>query len=87
MPFLMGVTMPGGAFSTPTKVRWLGCRHEMVETVCESVRKVSVCAYGILKKRFRILKAGLPFKDPSGKTTKCDNTFMVCAMLHNQIIR
>lgn len=54
---------------------------------CESVRKVSECAFGILKKRFRLLKIGMPFKCSSTRSTLIDNTFMVCAMLHNQILR
>ena len=53
----------------------------------ESVRKCSERAFGVLKKRFGILKIGFPFKDSSENTVRCDNTFKVCAMLHNQLLR
>jgi hypothetical protein len=53
----------------------------------ESVRKLSECAFGVLKHQFRILNIGFPFREPSEKTLKCDNTFRVCAMLYNQMLR
>lgn len=53
----------------------------------ESVRKCSECGFGILKKHFRILKNGFPFKDTVENAVRCDNCFYVCAMLHNHMLR
>ncbi len=45
----------------------------------ESIRKDSEDVFGILKKRFRVLR--LPFLLPNEQDI--DNTFRVCCMLHN----
>ena len=48
----------------------------------ESVRKDVECAFGIVKKRFRIVH--LPF--PYCKAKLVENVFRVCVMLHNRLL-
>lgn len=48
----------------------------------ESTRKDVECCFGILKKRFAILKYGYRFH----LKQHCDNTFAVCCMLHNLLL-
>ena len=48
----------------------------------ESVRKDVECTFGILKKRFKLLKIGMLYQDQQ----KCDNAFMTCCVLHNMLL-
>ena len=50
---------------------------------CESIRKDAERCFGILKKRFRILR--LPFLYHKAKDI--DTTFKVCAILHNMLLQ
>ena len=45
----------------------------------ESVRKDIERVFGILKKRFLILKYGMEYNSQK----KCDNVFLACCMIHN----
>ena len=47
-----------------------------------SVRKDIECVFGILKRRFRILRLPMLYGDDE----KMDNVFRVCCMLHNQLL-
>ena len=49
---------------------------------CESVRKIVERTFGILKKRFRVLR--LPVMYSSG--AKLDNVFKTCCLLHNWLM-
>ena len=49
----------------------------------ESVRKDVERAFGIVKKRFRILKVPFLFKDAKA----IHNVFVVCCMLHNRLLK
>lgn len=48
----------------------------------ESVRKDVECTFGIMKKRFRILKVPFNFK----KAATCDHVFRACCVLHNMLL-
>ena len=48
----------------------------------ESMRKNIECTYGILKKRFNILKVGTRGR----KVESCDNIFLTCCVLHNMLL-
>jgi hypothetical protein len=48
----------------------------------ESVRKDVECTFGIMKKRFSLLKYGYRFN----KKSQCDNVFKVCCILHNMLL-
>ena len=75
--------------------RWLhtlaGPKAELAPTLegefwggrCESIRKDAERCFGILKKRFRILR--LPFLYHKAKDI--DTTFKVCAILHNMLLQ
>ena len=61
--------------SDPPLVRW--------SKRAESVRKVSECQYGSVKKRFRCLK--VPFCGSSA--ANMDNQFRFCCALHNMLLK
>jgi hypothetical protein len=48
----------------------------------ESIRKDVECTFGILKKRWRILDYGLPYRCMK----KCEKIFHVCCMIHNMLL-
>eukprot|EP00965_Chrysotila_dentata_P042859 1422947-Pleurochrysis_carterae.AAC.2 len=48
----------------------------------ESVRKDFECLFGILKRRFRLLRLPIDFQD----TETLDNIFKTCCMLHNMLL-
>ena len=49
----------------------------------ESVRKAVECTFGILKKRFRILRSDMECRDPN----QIDAIFRTCCALHNMLLR
>jgi hypothetical protein len=52
-----------------------------------SLRKDVECVFGILKQRFRILKLPqLWMADADGRSTKLDNVFQTCCVLHNMLL-
>jgi hypothetical protein len=48
----------------------------------ESVQKDVECVFGILKKRWKILDYGIPFRD----IQVVEKAFMVCCLLHNNVL-
>ena len=48
----------------------------------ESIRKDVECAFGVMKKRFKVLKIPLLFRDVSFM----ENIFMTCCCLHNMLL-
>ena len=48
----------------------------------ESMQKDIECTFGILKKRFNILKVGTC----GCKVESCDNIFLTCCVLHNMLL-
>jgi hypothetical protein len=48
----------------------------------ESMRKDVECSFGILKKRWRVLKHGFKLED----ALQCDKMFLTCCALHNLLI-
>jgi hypothetical protein len=51
-----------------------------------SLRKDVECTFGILKKRFRILKLPQLWWSDNGRSTKLDNVFQACCVLHNMLL-
>lgn len=49
----------------------------------ESVRKDVECVFGVLKMRFRILKAGFSYH----RRSDIDGVFHMCCILHNMLLR
>eukprot|EP00965_Chrysotila_dentata_P153721 5081520-Pleurochrysis_carterae.AAC.1 len=58
------------------KERWWSKR-------CESVRKDTERTFGVLKKRFYLLKSGFRFSS----AIKIDNAFFTCCVLHNMLLK
>lgn len=50
--------------------------------ITESVRKDVECTFGILKKRYNILKVGLRYH----RTRHADDIFRTCCAMHNQLL-
>ena len=48
----------------------------------ESVRKDVECTFGIMKKRFRMLKLPFTFK----RASTISNVFRTCCVLHNMLL-
>ena len=55
------------------KIRW--------SEFAESIRKDVECSFGILKKRFQLLKIGINWH----KKTDIDNAVFSCVTLHNML--
>ena len=60
-----------------------GCAHTHVYGRCESVRKIIERVFGMLKKRFRILRLPMLVKDMA----EVEDIVKVCCVLHNMCLQ
>lgn len=65
--------LPGGALNT---------KEKNYSKLIESVRKDVECCFGILKKRWKIIKHALRYRH----VRYCDRIFVTCCILHNMMV-